>query len=99
MTEIMNKEFSRKSFVKGGGAMVIGFSAAGALVGAKAAKAAIDPYASMGPFDQISVDSWLIIHADNTASLKIGKVEMDLFVGCRKPREHLVPFVDRKDQS
>ena len=30
----------------------------------------------MGPFDQISVDSWLIIHADNTASLKIGKVEM-----------------------
>ena len=76
MTEMLNKEFSRSSFVKGGGAMVIGFSAAGAAVGAKAAKAAIDPYASMGPFDQISVDSWLIIHADNTASLKIGKVEM-----------------------
>ena len=30
----------------------------------------------MGPFDQTAVDSWLIIHADNTASVKIGKVEM-----------------------
>src|SRR4029079_14404249 len=76
MTEMLNKEFSRKTFVKAGGAMVVGFSAAGALVGAKSAKAAIAPYASMGPFDQISVDSWLIIHSDNTASLKIGKVEM-----------------------
>ena len=60
MTEMLNKEFSRKSFVKGGGAMVVGFSLAGAGVGAKAAKAATDPYASMGPFDQIAVDSWLI---------------------------------------
>ena len=29
-----------------------------------------------GPYDQTAVDSWLTIHADNTASLKIGKVEM-----------------------
>src|SRR6185295_3050063 len=56
--------------------MVVAFSFAGAALGAQAAKAAVDPYASMGPFDQISVDSWLIIHADNTASLTIGKVEM-----------------------
>ena len=27
MTEMLNKEFSRKSFVKGGGALVVGFSA------------------------------------------------------------------------
>ena len=59
MTEMLNKEFSRKSFVKGGGAMIVGFSVVGAGLGAKAAKAATDPYASMGPFDQISVDSWL----------------------------------------
>ena len=71
------KEFSRKSFVKGGGAMVVGFSLAGAGLGARVAKAAgEDPFASNGPLDQIAVDSWLIIHADNTASLKIGKVEM-----------------------
>src|SRR4029078_11406752 len=30
----------------------------------------------MGPVDQTAVDSWLIIHADNTASVKLGKVEM-----------------------
>jgi CO/xanthine dehydrogenase Mo-binding subunit len=76
MTEMLNKEFSRKSFVKGGGAMIVGFSAVGAGLGAKAAKAAGDPYESGGPFDQISVDSWLTVHADNTVSLKMGKVEM-----------------------
>ena len=43
MTEMLNKEFSRKSFVKGGGALVVGFSMAGAAVGAKAAKAADRP--------------------------------------------------------
>ena len=76
MTEMLKKEFSRKSFVKGGGALIVGFSAVGAGLGAKAAKAAIDPYASGGPFNQIAVDSWIIIHADNTASVKMGKVEM-----------------------
>ena len=59
MTEMLKKEFSRKSFVKGGGAMIVGFSAVGAGFGAKAAKAADDPYASGGPFDQTAVDSWL----------------------------------------
>ncbi len=76
MTEMLKKEFSRKSFLKGGGAMVVGFSMAGAVAGAKVAHAATDPYASMGPYDQAAVDSWIIIHADNTASVKIGKVEM-----------------------
>jgi CO/xanthine dehydrogenase Mo-binding subunit len=56
--------------------MIVAISAVGAGVGAKTAKAASDPYASDGPFDQIAVDSWLTIHADNTASLKMGKVEM-----------------------
>jgi nicotinate dehydrogenase subunit B len=70
------KEFSRKSFVKGGGALIVGFSVVGAGIGAKAAHAADDPFASNGPYDQTSVDSWITIHADNTASLKIGKVEM-----------------------
>jgi CO/xanthine dehydrogenase Mo-binding subunit len=73
---MLKKEFSRKAFVKGGGAMIVGFSAVGAGVGAKAARAAEDPYASNGPFDQTALDSWLTIHADNTASVKLGKVEM-----------------------
>jgi nicotinate dehydrogenase subunit B len=77
MTGLLHeREFSRKTFVKGGGAMVVGFSVLGAGVGAKAAKAYDDPFASNGPYDQNSVDSWITIHADNTASLKIGKVEM-----------------------
>jgi len=77
MTGLLHeREFSRKSFLKGGGAMLVGFSVLGATVGAKAAKAADDPFASNGPYDQTQVDSWLIIHSDNTASLKIGKVEM-----------------------
>jgi CO/xanthine dehydrogenase Mo-binding subunit len=78
MTGFMHeREFSRKSFLKGGGAMVVGFSLAGAGLGAQVAKAAgEDPFASNGPYDQTQIDSWLIIHADNTASLKVGKVEM-----------------------
>ena len=30
MTEMLSKEFSRQSFLKGGGALVVGFSVAGA---------------------------------------------------------------------
>jgi CO/xanthine dehydrogenase Mo-binding subunit len=73
---MLNKEFSRTTFVKGGGAMVVGFSMLGAGVGAKVARGAEDPYASYGPFDQTAVDSWLMIHADNTATLKPGKIEL-----------------------
>jgi CO/xanthine dehydrogenase Mo-binding subunit len=72
---MLNKEFSRKSFVKGGGAMVVGFSMLGATAATKA-KAQIDPFASMGPYDQTQIDSWLTIHADNTATLKPGKIEL-----------------------
>ena len=56
-------------------AMVVGFSMLGAAA-ATQAKAAIDPYASMGPYDQTQVDSWLAVHADNTVTLKPGKVEL-----------------------
>ena len=51
---IPEKEFSRKSFVKGGGALVVGFSFLGAGLGAKSASAAAtpqDPFASNGPFE------------------------------------------------
>ncbi len=76
MTEMLKKEFSRKSFVKGGGAMIVGFSLLGAGLGAKAAHAADDPYASNGPYDLQQIDSWLAINADNTVTLKPGKVEL-----------------------
>jgi nicotinate dehydrogenase subunit B len=76
MTEMLKKEFSRTSFLKGGGAMVVGFSMAGALVGAKAAKSATDPYASAGPFDGQTIDAWLTINSDNTVTLRPQIIEL-----------------------
>ncbi|HEY1335781.1 MAG TPA: molybdopterin cofactor-binding domain-containing protein, partial [Myxococcaceae bacterium] len=71
------RELSRKSFLKGGGALIIGFSIAGAASGAKVAKAAgDDPFASNGPYDASQIDSWIAIHGDNTATVKLGKVEL-----------------------
>ena len=55
MTEILNKEFSRKSFLKGGGAMVVGFSLAGGGL-AGTAVAAESPFASNGPGERESDD-------------------------------------------
>jgi nicotinate dehydrogenase subunit B len=74
MTGFMHeREFSRKAFLKGGGALIVGFSVAGAGFAGKA-RAADSPYASNGPFDQFQVDSWITINADNTASIKTGGI-------------------------
>ena len=74
MTEILNKEFSRKKFVVGGGAMFVGLSVAGGTAGTAAA--AESPFASNGPPDLAAVDSFIVIHSDNTASVKTGRVEL-----------------------
>ena len=52
------KEFSRKSFLKGGGALVVGFSLAGAGLAGKA-NAADSPFASNAPYDPALIDSWI----------------------------------------
>jgi nicotinate dehydrogenase subunit B len=62
--------FSRRSFIKGGGALIVGFSLAGK------ATAAVSPFASDGPSDLGQVDSFVAIHADNTASIKTGRVDV-----------------------
>ena len=62
--------FSRRSFIKGGGALIVGFSFAGR------AGAAVSPFASTAPFDLGEVDSFIAIHADNSASIKSGRVEV-----------------------
>jgi len=69
------KEFSRKTFLKGGGAMFVGFSLAGAGLAGKA-QAAESPFASNGSPDLGQVDTFLVIHADNTATIKTGRVEL-----------------------
>src|SRR5205085_11347817 len=64
MTGLLHeKEFSGKNFLKGGGALIVGFSLSGAALAGKA-QAADSPYASNGPFDQFQIDSWVTINAD-----------------------------------
>jgi nicotinate dehydrogenase subunit B len=64
-------DFSRRDLLKGGGALIVGFSMAG--VPAGAALAARGDVA--GPFDMSAIDTWIAIHADNTATVYIGKGE------------------------
>ena len=72
MTEILQKEFSRKTLLKGGGALLVGFSLAGAGVAGKTAKAAKAPNI---PPDATQLDSWLAINADNTVTMYPPKME------------------------
>jgi nicotinate dehydrogenase subunit B len=76
MTGLLHeKEFSRTAFLKGGGAMLVGFSLAGAGLAGKA-QAADSPFASNGSPDLGQVDTFVVIHADNTATIKTGRVEL-----------------------
>jgi CO/xanthine dehydrogenase Mo-binding subunit len=68
------KEFSRKSFLKGGGALIVGFSLTAVTV-AENASAAAPTSAGYLP-DPNQIDSWLTINADNTATLKTSEVEV-----------------------
>ena len=61
------KEFSRKSFLKGGGALVVGFSMLGSGLAGKATAAATP--AGYLP-DPSQVDSWFTVLADNTVAFK-----------------------------
>jgi CO/xanthine dehydrogenase Mo-binding subunit len=67
--------FTRDTFLKGTGALVIGFSIAGSAVAGKASAAATRGDVA-GPPDPGRIDSWLQINADNTATIYIGKVEL-----------------------
>ncbi len=74
MTGLLHeKEFSRRSFVKGGGALIVGFSLAGSALAGKAA-AAPSP-AGFNP-DLNQVDSWITVGADNTITLKTSQIEV-----------------------
>ncbi|HEY3922360.1 MAG TPA: molybdopterin cofactor-binding domain-containing protein, partial [Gaiellaceae bacterium] len=82
MTGFMHeKEFSRKSLVKGGGALIVGFSMFGAATAGKASAANADtPFNKRTPSDylpdQTQIDSWITIHADNTATVTHGESEL-----------------------
>ena len=78
MTGLLHeKEFSRKSFLKGGGAMIVGFSLAGAAVAGKAGAAApFTPSPATYNPDATKVDSFLRINADNTVNVLTSQVEI-----------------------
>lgn len=62
--------FPRRDFLKGGGALVIGFSLGA--VGPVSRALAETPAAP----DPKLVDSWIVVHRDNTATVFFGKVEL-----------------------
>jgi CO/xanthine dehydrogenase Mo-binding subunit len=74
MTEILNKEFSRNSFLKGSGALVVGFSLAGATSAAAGAASAPTEAGYNPPLNRL--DSWLRVNADNTINLLTSEGEV-----------------------
>jgi CO/xanthine dehydrogenase Mo-binding subunit len=64
---VSDTAFSRRDLLKGGGALLIGFS----LARVPAAHAAPG-----GPPDPSLIDSWIAVHADNTATVIFGKCEL-----------------------
>jgi CO/xanthine dehydrogenase Mo-binding subunit len=63
----MMSEFSRRTFLKGAGGLVVGFSLASAGLASKAS-AAYNP-------DRSQVDAWLTIHPDNTVEVRTSHID------------------------
>jgi len=80
MTGFMHeKELSRKSFLKGGGALVVGFSALAGTAGKAQAASGNTPFTARTPADFLpnlqSVDSWLAITPENKVIVTHGETE------------------------
>ncbi|HZO98567.1 MAG TPA: molybdopterin cofactor-binding domain-containing protein [Gaiellaceae bacterium] len=79
MTGLLHERgLSRKTFLKGGGALIVGFSLGGALAARRAgarpaAAAAGSPYPVI---DLGQLDSWLAIHPDGTVTVFTGHVDI-----------------------
>jgi len=77
MTTFNEAPLSRRGLLKGG-ALMVGFNIAGPLAGPVAGAlvdAVTTPAAAATP-DPAMLDSWIAVHADNTATIFIGKVEL-----------------------
>jgi len=74
---ISEKEFSRKSFLKGGGILFVGFGLIGSGLAGEA-DAAVGDTSSLnaGPPNPAQVDTWVAIHSDNTATIYPGLQEL-----------------------
>ncbi len=69
---IPTRDLMRRDFLKTGGALVVGFS----LRGAAAAQGPGRGAAPVGQPDMRQIDTWLAIHADNTATVYVGYAEL-----------------------
>jgi CO/xanthine dehydrogenase Mo-binding subunit len=69
LTDTIPDALSRRDLIKGGGALVIGFCIGGSALPAVAARDVA------GPPDPNAIDSWIAVHADNTATVYLGKGE------------------------
>jgi CO/xanthine dehydrogenase Mo-binding subunit len=75
---LTGREISRRSFLEGGGALVVGLGLAGA-AHASNNPSAVSPLhlgAMPGPPDPTQIDSWLQVNPDSTVTLFHGWVEM-----------------------
>ncbi len=68
----MSSYLPRRNFLKAGGALVVGFNLRSVLHAQEPAARGEKP----GPPDAKQVDTWLAIHADNTATVYIGFAEL-----------------------
>jgi nicotinate dehydrogenase subunit B len=74
MTDILtDPAFSRRDLLKGGCVLIVGFSMTGTSLPDVAWAALGD---SAGPPDPKAIDSWIAVHADNTATIMFGKCEL-----------------------
>ncbi|HEY7245697.1 MAG TPA: molybdopterin cofactor-binding domain-containing protein [Xanthobacteraceae bacterium] len=70
MTQHTRLPFSRRSLLKAGGVLVVGFNMGGTASPAPAARGD-----GAGPPDPSAIDSWIAVHSDNTATIYFGKGE------------------------
>jgi CO/xanthine dehydrogenase Mo-binding subunit len=78
MTAIaQEKTFSRRSFVKGAGVLIVAVGTP-RLLNPKAAFAAVNGDFPIGPatIDPNQIDSWIAVNQDGTVTMKVGKVEL-----------------------
>jgi CO/xanthine dehydrogenase Mo-binding subunit len=68
MSLALEAGFSRRDLLKGGGALIVGFSLV-SFSGKARAEAVASP-------DPKRIDSWIALHADNTATIIFGKCEL-----------------------
>jgi CO/xanthine dehydrogenase Mo-binding subunit len=73
MTTIAKLALSRRNLLKGG-ALIVGFNIAGPLTNPLLDSLATS--AAAGTPDPELLDSWIAVHADNTATVFMGKVEL-----------------------